>query len=107
MYVSPERAAALELLKKYNKDEFHIHHGLMVDGDAESGEALGQECGVGVDDIPQQKLGTHAEDLRRADGMRAILRSKCSHNGTFRQGAPFVGVERVKHDPNLYYTTNI
>ena len=54
--------------------------------DAESGEALGQECGVGVDDIPQQKLGTHAEDLRRADGMRAILRSKCSHNGTFRQG---------------------
>jgi len=26
------RAEALELLKKYNKDEFHIHHGLMVEG---------------------------------------------------------------------------
>ena len=55
---------------------------------------------------PRAILGRTAEDLRRADGMRAILRSKCSHNGTFRQGAPFVGVERVKHDPNLYYTTN-
>jgi len=26
------RQEALELLKKYNKDEFHIHHGLMVEG---------------------------------------------------------------------------
>ena len=26
------REEALELLKKYNKDEFHIHHGLMVEG---------------------------------------------------------------------------
>ena len=26
------RAEALELLKKYNEDEFHIHHGLMVEG---------------------------------------------------------------------------
>lgn len=26
------REEALELLKKYNKEEFHIHHGLMVEG---------------------------------------------------------------------------
>lgn len=26
------REEALELLKKYNKEEFHIHHGKMVEG---------------------------------------------------------------------------
>ena len=26
------REEALELLKKYNKEEFHVHHGKMVEG---------------------------------------------------------------------------
>ena len=28
------REEALELLKKYNKEEFHIHHGKMVEGNS-------------------------------------------------------------------------
>ena len=46
MYVSPERTVALELLKKYNKEPFHIQHALTVEGTM---RWYAQELGYGED----------------------------------------------------------
>ena len=46
MYVSPERTAALELLKKYNQEPFHIQHALTVEGTM---RWYAQELGYGED----------------------------------------------------------
>ena len=46
MYVSPERTTALELLKKYNREPFHIQHALTVEG---AMRWYAQELGYGED----------------------------------------------------------
>ena len=46
MYVSPERTTALELLKKYNQEPFHIQHALTVEGTM---RWYAQELGYGED----------------------------------------------------------
>lgn len=46
MKACPERAAALALLKKYNKESFHILHGLTVEGTM---RWYAQELGCGAD----------------------------------------------------------
>ena len=46
MYVSPERTTALELLKKYNREPFHIQHALTVEGTM---RWYAQELGYGED----------------------------------------------------------
>ena len=43
------------------------HHGVIVDVDAQGGQALGDHLGVGVGDAAQQQLGAHGDDL---SGMR-------------------------------------
>ena len=46
MYVSPERTVALNLLKKYNQEPFHIQHALTVEGTM---RWYAQELGYGED----------------------------------------------------------
>ena len=62
MYVSPERAVALELLKKYNKEPFHIQHALTVEGTM---RWYAQELGYGEDMEADKDITTFSELLNR------------------------------------------
>ena len=86
------RAAALELLKKYNKESFHIQHALTVEG---AMRWFAQELGYGDDvaywatvgllhDIdfelyPEEHCVKAPELLREAGVGEDMIRSICSH----------------------------
>ena len=44
------------------------HHGLVVDGDPQRSQSLGEKGGVGIDDIPQKQLGSYAKNLGCPNG---------------------------------------
>lgn len=86
------RAEALELLKKYNKEPFHIRHGLTVEGvmryfARESGNEADEEYwGIAglLHDIdfelyPEQHCKKAPELLREAGVSEEMIYSVCSH----------------------------
>ena len=50
------------------------HHGLVKNVDAQGGKLLGEETGVGVEDVPQQQLGAHTDQFGGMGHDRASLR---------------------------------
>lgn len=86
------RHAALELLKKYNKEPFHIQHGLTVEGVM---RYFARETGNGVDEeywgivgllhdidfelYPEQHCVKAPELLREAGVSEEMIYSICSH----------------------------
>ena len=87
-----DRAQALELLKKYNKEPFHLQHALTVEGVMRS---LAEKLGYGADadfwatvgllhDIdfelyPEQHCQKAPEMLREAGADDAFIHAVCSH----------------------------
>ena len=86
------REAALELLKKYNKEEFHIQHALTVEGvmrwyaqelgygeEAEYWAMAGLLHDIDFEQYPQQHCQKAPELLRQAGIGEDMIHSICSH----------------------------
>jgi predicted hydrolase (HD superfamily) len=86
------RQAALELLKKYNKDSFHIQHGLTVEGvmkwyadklgygeDKEYWGIVGLLHDVDFEKYPDKHCIKAPELLREAGVSEDIIHAVCSH----------------------------
>ncbi|MDD3220867.1 MAG: hydrolase [Clostridia bacterium] len=86
------RADALELLKKYNKEPFHIQHGLTVEGvmrwyagelgfgeDAEYWAIVGLLHDIDFELYPEQHCQKAPELLREAGVGEDMIYSICSH----------------------------
>ncbi len=89
---NPTRAQALELLQKYNKEPFHILHGLTVEGVmGYFAETLGYEeeaefwklCGllhdVDFEMFPEEHCKKAPELLAEIDAPEALVHAVCSH----------------------------
>ena len=92
MYVSPERAVALELLKKYNKEPFHIQHALTVEGtmrwyaqelgygeDADFWATVGLLHDVDFGTWPEEHCKKAPELLAEIGCSEAFVHAVCSH----------------------------
>lgn len=92
MELSISRDAALELLKKHNKEPFHILHGLTVEGtmkwyanelgfgeDAEYWGVVGLLHDIDFEEYPEQHCIKAPELLREADVGDDIIHAVCSH----------------------------
>jgi predicted hydrolase (HD superfamily) len=86
------REAALELLKKHNKDSFHIQHGLTVEGvmkwyadklgygeDAEYWGIVGLLHDIDFEEYPEQHCIKAPELLKEAGVSDDIIHAVCSH----------------------------
>lgn len=86
------RDAAFELLKKHNKDPFHIQHGLTVEGvmkwyadklgygdDAEYWGIVGLLHDIDFEEYPEQHCIKAPELLREAGVSDDIIHAVCSH----------------------------
>ena len=86
------REQALELLKKYNKEEFHIHHGLMVEGtmryfanklgyedEADFWGIVGLLHDIDFEMYPEEHCQKAPELLKNAGLDDDFIRSVCSH----------------------------
>jgi predicted hydrolase (HD superfamily) len=86
------REAALELLKKHNKDPFHIQHGLTVEGvmkwyadklgygeDAEYWGIVGLLHDIDFEEYPEQHCIKAPELLKEAGVSDDIIHAVCSH----------------------------
>ena len=86
------RKEALELLKKYNKEEFHIHHGITLecvmrymakkqgfDEDAEFWAICGLLHDIDFEMWPEEHCKKAPELLREAGVDEAIIHAVCSH----------------------------
>jgi predicted hydrolase (HD superfamily) len=86
------REAALELLKKHNKDFFHIQHGLTVEGvmkwyadklgygeDAEYWGIVGLLHDIDFEEYPEQHCIKAPELLKEAGVSDDIIHAVCSH----------------------------
>lgn len=86
------REAALDLLKKYNKEEFHIQHALTVEGvmrwyaeelgygdDAEYWAITGLLHDIDFELYPEEHCQKAPELLREAGVGEDMIRSICSH----------------------------
>ena len=92
MKSSITREAALELLKKYNKEPFHILHGLTVEGvmryfarETGNGEdedywgIVGLLHDIDFEQYPEQHCQKAPELLREAGVSEDMIYSVCSH----------------------------
>ena len=92
MYVSPERTAALELLKKYNQEPFHIQHALTVEGimrwyaqelgygeDADFWATVGLLHDVDFGTWPEQHCVKAPELLAEIGCSEEFIHAVCSH----------------------------
>ena len=92
MELSISRADALELLKKHNKEPFHIVHGLTVEGvmkwyanelgygdDAEYWGIVGLLHDVDFEEYPDEHCLKAPEILREAGVGEDIIHAVCSH----------------------------
>ena len=92
MELSISRDAALELLKKHNKEPFHIVHGLTVEGtmkwyanelgfgeDAEYWGVVGLLHDIDFEEYPEQHCIKAPELLREAGVGDDIIHAVCSH----------------------------
>lgn len=92
MELSISRDAALELLKKHNKEPFHIVHGLTVEGtmkwyanelgfgeDAEYWGIVGLLHDIDFEEYPEQHCIKAPELLREAGVGDDIIHAVCSH----------------------------
>ncbi len=92
MKLSITRDAALELLKKHNKEPFHIVHGLTVEGtmkwyanelgfgeDAEYWGVVGLLHDIDFEEYPEQHCIKAPELLREAGVGDDIIHAVCSH----------------------------
>lgn len=86
------REAALELLEKYNKDSFHIQHGLTVEGvmrwyandlgygqDADFWAMVGLLHDIDFEEFPEQHCKKAPELLREAGVGEQMIHAICSH----------------------------
>jgi predicted hydrolase (HD superfamily) len=86
------REAAFELLKKHNKDSFHIQHGLTVEGvmkwyadklgygdDAQYWGIVGLLHDIDFEEYPEQHCIKAPELLREAGVSEDIIHAVCSH----------------------------
>lgn len=87
-----EREAAIELLKKYNKDEFHLQHGLTVEGvmrwyaehegfadEADKWAQVGLLHDIDFELYPEQHCKKAPELLKEGGIDDDMIRSICSH----------------------------
>ena len=92
MYVSPERTTALELLKKYNQEPFHIQHALTVEGtmrwyaqelgyseDADFWATVGLLHDVDFGSWPEQHCLKAPELLAEIGCSEEFIHAVCSH----------------------------
>lgn len=92
MYEYPAREAALQLLKKYNKEPFHIQHALTVEGvmkwysrelgygeQAEFWAACGLLHDVDFEGWPEAHCQKAPELLAEVDASPALVHAVCSH----------------------------
>lgn len=86
------REAALELLEKYNKDSFHIQHGLTVEGvmrwyanelgygqDTDFWAMVGLLHDIDFEEFPEQHCKKAPELLREAGVGEQMIHAICSH----------------------------
>ena len=86
------REAALELLEKYNKDSFHIQHGLTVEGvmrwyandlgygqNADFWAMVGLLHDIDFEEFPEQHCKKAPELLREAGVGEQMIHAICSH----------------------------
>jgi predicted hydrolase (HD superfamily) len=86
------RQEAFELLKKHNKDSFHIQHGLTVEGvmkwyadklgygeDEDSGGIVGLLHDIDFEEYPQQHCIKAPELLKEAGVSDDLIHAVCSH----------------------------
>lgn len=85
-----ERNKAIELLKKYNKEEFHIRHALTVEGvmkyfakengyDEEFWGIIGLLHDVDFEQYPEQHCKKAPELLKEIDASEEMTHAICSH----------------------------
>ena len=87
-----QRAEAFELLRKYNKDEFHIRHALTVEGvmrwfasdcgepeNADMWATVGLLHDIDFEIYPEQHCQKAPELLREGNVDDEIIRAVCSH----------------------------
>ena len=95
------RAEALELLKKYNEDEFHIHHGLMVEGtmryfaeklgygaEADYWAMVGLLHDIDFEMWPEEHCIKAVELLQEAGIEESMIRAITSHAYGLTEGVP-------------------
>ena len=83
---NPTRQQALELLQKYNKEPFHILHGLTVEGvmgyfaeEAEFWRLCGLLHDVDFEMFPEEHCKKAPELLAEIDAPEALVHAVCSH----------------------------
>lgn len=85
-----EREKALELLKKYNKEEFHIRHGLTVEGvmkyfarelgyDENFWGIVGLLHDIDFEKYPEEHCKKAPELLKEIEAPEEMVRAICSH----------------------------
>ena len=103
------REKALELLKKYNKDEFHLRHAYTVEGvmrwyanelgygdEADFWATVGLLHDVDFENWPEEHCSKAPELLKEIDASDELIHAVCSHGyGLCSEVEPVLQMEKV------------